>query len=35
MFRVEVFIGKRFGAVDGDTACTIAVEEVSTLYHKV
>ena len=33
MFDVEIFVGKG-AAVDGDTACAVAVEEVASLDHE-
>ena len=35
MFQLEVFVRKSFGAVNAGAASTIAIEEVSTLDHKL
>ncbi len=35
MFESEVLVCKGAGAVDGSTACAIAVQEVAALDHKV
>jgi hypothetical protein len=35
MFEVEVFIGKVPGAIDAGRASTIAIEEITSLDHKI
>lgn len=35
MLQLEVLIGKGLGAVYTGATCTVAVQEISTLYHEV